>query len=202
MTARGFGCSTGLGLIFLVAGCATPPQRVVIPTGEWSGRGAFIADTWTTPAGGGKPVGERQQYGRYPTQLKIGPAEGNLSGRVRIEIMSAHGLIENMDGDRTHLVAELEPRTPLPDAAFGVYRLTQFGVSFDEQPPDMEPGPEGPTHATCMVVDGSIVLTLRYLDGFTDTLWFRGDAVVKNGTWSSEKGDGFIHWTEVLRRLR
>jgi hypothetical protein len=200
MNTRLWGCLIGFGLLFLVTGCATTPQRAEIPVGQWSGRGAFFLDSWTPSAGAIKPESERQQYGRYPTQLKIEPVPDSAPARVRIEIVSQHGRIEKMEGDRTHLVVELELRTALPDSAFAAYRLAAFGLSFDEQPPKMEDGPKGPTHATCMLVDGDLVLGIEYLGGFVDTLRFHGDVVFKDGTYYSEKGDGFIHWSEVLHR--
>lgn len=200
MSTRLAGRLIGFVLLSLVTGCATMPQRAELPLGEWSGRGVFIVDTWAATWTETQPESQKHQYGQYPTSLKIAHSENGRPGALRIEIVSQRGPIEQMEGDRTHVVAELEPGATLPDPKFALYRLAGFAIALDEKPPKTEKGPGGPTHATCMVVDNDVVFRIQYLDRFTDTLRFHGDVVYKDGTFYSEKLDGFIHWSEVLRK--
>lgn len=202
MSARVVSYVVGVGLLLLVAGCAATPQRAEIPLGQWEGHGAFMMDSWTAASGETKAGTERHQYGRYPTQLKIEEVKEGSSTRVRIEVLSQHGKIEKMEGDRSHIIAVLERRAPLPDDTFALYRLVDLGIALDEKPPKMEGGPKGPTHATCMLVEGDLVFSIQYMPGFTDTFRFQGGAVLKDGTYYAEKGDGFVHWSEVLRPKR
>ncbi|MCK4340201.1 MAG: hypothetical protein KAY37_00570 [Phycisphaerae bacterium] len=200
MTLRNLGILTGLGLMLLSMGCATLPTHAEIPLGEWSGQGLFVA---TGPPSGGEE-GEARPYvshhGEYPTQLKIERVAAADKSRVRLEILSQRGEFEHMEGDRTHLVALLERGKSLGDDTIVLYRLVKYGVSFDEQPPRLQKGPKGPSHASCLLADGDIILRIHYLEGFSDTFRFHGERVYKDGLYAGDEGGGLIHWSEWLRR--
>ena len=140
-----------------------------------AGRGVFLVDSWRPRPRKSSRSRNGTNTGATPTQLKIERVADGPPVRFRIEIVSLHGPIEKMEGDRTHLVAELEPGASLPDPAITLYRLTALGVSFDQQAPKPDKCPKGPTHATGMLVDGDLVLRIQYAGGFMDTFRFHGD---------------------------
>lgn len=202
MNMRCLGALSGLGLLVLCTGCATPHRRAEIPRGEWSGSGTFVLEKWSSGDEEGASPLVTQEHGSYPTQLEIGPATVAGQDAIRLEILSQRGEVKELDGDRTHLVVHLIPRNRIADGAIALYHLAEMGISFDESEPRMGTGPDGPTHASCMVVDGDLVLRIHYMEGFVDTFRFRGDRLYKDGVCFPEDGDGLIHWSEVLRRRR
>jgi len=196
---------TVLGLGVLVVGCAGSPRRAEIPLGEWRGTGVFVLDRWEAherEEQGEKWVRKNLQHGAYPTHLKIARAGEPGDGAIRMEILSERGEVEDMAGDRTHLLLHLRPDTSLADERITLYRLVDFGLSFDANPPEPDEHPEGLTHASCMLVNGELVLRIHYMDQFVDTLRFRGNSVFKDGSYWADGGDGLIHWSERLERCR
>lgn len=192
----------GLGLIVLCAGCATPQRRAEIPLGEWSGSGTFVLEKWSSEDKEGESPPATLEYGTYPTHLKVGRTTVEGEGAIRLEILSQRGEVKELEGDRTHLVAHLVRQKSAADGAITLYRLAEMGLSFDESEPRVGTGPDGPTHASCMAVDGDLVLRIHYMEGFVDTFRFRGDRLYKDGVCFPEDGDGLIHWSELLRRKR
>ena len=138
-------------------------------------------------------------HGSYSTCLEIEPAPGEENA-IQLEILSERGEVEELEGDRTHLVLHLQRTDSIADGEITLYRLTRFGISFDEDAPSLDAGPEGLTHATCMVVDGELVLRIHYMEGFVDTFRFRGDRLCKDGSFFPDTTDGLVHWSERLRR--
>ncbi|MFQ5806741.1 MAG: hypothetical protein ACE5I3_09855 [Phycisphaerae bacterium] len=201
MTTRCWGGMASLGVLVVCVGCATPYKRALLPLGEWNGSGHFVSATAAPSEEEGK-TDLKAFGGNYPTCLKIEPAPGGHADSRRLEILSQRGKQEGMEGDRTHLIVYLEPVHSSGDHRLTVYRLTKGGLSFDENPPDVDEGPEGPAHASCLVVDGDLVLRIHYMEGFVDTFRFHGDVLHKDGTYSPEIEEGLIHWSEQLRRKR
>ncbi len=195
------GLST-ISLLLLCAGCATLSTQPDIPIGEWSGRGRFVC---ATPAleNAAESAGLQTSEGTYPTHLTIERVPGGHVDSRRLEILSQRGQIENLEnlGDRTHLIARLDPVQRSSDDQIALYRLAEIGVSVHDESPRMEKG-TGPAHASCAVVDGDLVLRIHYNAGLVDTFRFRGDLLSKDGSYSGEMGQGFIHWSERLRRQR
>ena len=74
MNMRCLGALSGLGLLVLCTGCATPHRRAEIPRGEWSGSGTFVLEKWSSGDEEGASPLVTQEHGSYPTQLEIGPA--------------------------------------------------------------------------------------------------------------------------------
>jgi hypothetical protein len=201
MTTRICGAVASLGVLAVSVGCAMPCKCPVLPLGEWNGTGHFVSVTPASSAEKGKT--ELKAFdGSYPTHLKIESAPGGDADSRCLDILSQRGRQEGMEGDRTHLIVYLEPVYGGDDDRVAVYRLTKGGLSFDQNPPDIDKGPEGPAHASCLVVDGDLVLQIHYMEGFVDTFRFHGDALYKDGSYSAGAGEGFIHWSERLRRQR
>jgi hypothetical protein len=188
-------------LLLLCAGCATLSARPDIPIGEWSGNGRFVC-AHQVPAQGTDSAGLKTSAASYPTHLKIEQAPGADKDARRLEILSQRGKHECMEGDRTHLIAILEPTVRNADSRFTIYRLVELGVSFDESPPKLEKGPEGQAHASCMLIDGQCVLQIHYMETFVDTFRFHGNVLCKDGSYLPKLDEGFVHWSERLRRQR
>ena len=202
MTTRFWLGMTSLGVLLACVGCATPYKRAAIPAGEWSGRGRFVC---ARPASekAAESAGLQTSEGTYPTRLKIEPVPGGHVDSRRLQILSQRGRIENLEhlGDRTHLIARLDHVHRSSDDQIALYRLAEVGVSVVDESPRMEKGP-GPAHASCAVVDADLVLRIHYNAGFVDMFRFRGDLLSKEGSYSGEIDQGFIHWSEQLRRQR
>jgi len=199
MTWREWGRLAVCGALVACAGCATTYKRAQIPVGEWSGRGQFVTVGQEKSEEGGQATAQVVR-GEYPTQLKIERAQEE--GAVRIEITSLRGRHEPMEGDRTHLIAVLEPHEPAADEPVTLYRLAAFGLSFDEEEPELEQAEPGLPRASCVLADGDLILCIHYLEGFVDTFCFTGGRVYKLGTYSSDPDAGFIHWSEELKPKR
>ena len=86
----------------------------------------------------------------------------------------------------------------LPHGTVRLYRLTGLGIS-DRQRPEPSSPPSEPSHASCELRDGELVLRIRYFAGFTDKLRFSGDEVYKTGVFTSDGAQGAVHWFEELR---
>ena len=197
MKKRIFGSLTAPTLLLLCAGCATLPRQAVIPLGQWEGHGSFVISKW---GDGDETASEKKletECGDYTTSLKIERADDPGPDAIRMEIVSLRGKTELFEGDRTHLVAVLTPMKSLAEDTITLYRLVRFGVSNDAHPPVPGNEPEDRTYASCMVADGEIVLNVHYMDEFTDTLRFRGNAVLKDGSYFDSKS-GLIAWSEEL----
>jgi hypothetical protein len=194
------GGMTALALLLLCTGCATLPKQAKIPLGEWRGHGRFVISKWDDDKSSGGSEFETEQ-GRYPTSLKIEQAGGDDPAGVRIEIVSKRGKTKLLEGDRTHLIAILSPVESLADDTITLYRLAEFGVSTDQDPPSLEKESEERTYASCMYTNGETVLHLHYMDEFGDTLRFRGGTVLKSGSYFDSES-GLIHWSERLARKR
>lgn len=201
MMTRICGAVASLGVLVVCVGCAVPCKCPVLPLGEWNGSGHFVN---VAPASSEEEGKTKLKVfdGSYPTSLKIESAPGGDADGRRLEILSPRGRQEGMEGDRTHLITYLEPVHSADNDRLAVYRLMKGGLSFDQEPPDVDEGPEGTAHASCLVVDGDLVLRIHYMEGFVDTFRFHGDVVHKDGSYSSDTGEGFIHWSERLRRQR
>jgi len=186
--------------LLATAGCATTPRRAEIPCGRWSGQGRFVLHRWEA---GKSSEGAQDivQHGEYPTTLKIETAPADDQPGYRVEILSQRGQVKTLDGDRTHIVMRLRPTRDLADGAIVLYELAEFGISDGPEAPEPEQGPAGRSYATCMLADGQVVLRVHYLDGFSDTFRFRGDALYKDGAYFVSD-EGVIRWTEWLRRQR
>ena len=195
------GSLTALMLLLLCTGCATLPRQAQLPLGEWSGHGLFVIDKWAPdgkPAADWKPVVE---WGRYATALTIEKAQVEGADAVRIEILSQRGATKAIEGDRTHIIALLQPQESLADGAITLYRVAEFGASTTAEAPHMEKGPEERRGASCMCVGRDLVLCFNYMDEFEDTFRFRGDTVLKDGSYFDSKS-GLVHWSEKLDRKR
>jgi hypothetical protein len=195
-------CSlTVFGLVSLSAGCATLPTRAEVPLGEWSGDGSYVIHKWSADDKTADDPQAGLEHGEYPTRLTIEKAEIDGQDAVRIEILSMRGESKELGGDRTHIVALLRPNESLADDTITLYRVMELGISDNKEPPQRDMGSETITAATCMRSAGEIVLCIHYMDEFVDTLRFRGDVVLKDGSYYTSK-EGLIHWSERLQRRR
>lgn len=195
---------SGVGLLMWCTGCATLPTRAEIPLGKWSGTGTYIVEKWS--AENQDPNDWKLQErgrGSYPTRLDIESV--TIAGRdaVRLEILSERGVIKSHPdlGDRTHLVLHLRKVDSQDEGAAALYQVIERGLSTSDESPQMEKGPEEVSLATCNMLDGDIVLRILYGDGWVDVFHFQGNRVYKNGAYF-QFADGYVQWSEVLRRRR
>lgn len=187
----------------VLAGCAPAFKRADIPLGEWKGTGTVVLDKWEAAEPGQPPPPPVIEHRRYPTSLKIARATLAQDDVIRIEILSSRGEMQELAGDRTHIVAQLKPLQTLADGKIRLYQLTRFAISTDETEPDEGDEPEGLAHASCMVVDDDeLVLRIHYRPTFVDTFRFQGRRLYKDGSFYGEASDGLIHWSEELERKR
>ncbi len=194
----------GLAVTLMTLGCRTP-QQGGIPLGHWSGTGEFVAvasapETQPAETNAGPKVGPREPAMRgYTTDLKISSGTGPAAGRIVFEILSMRGKIAGLDGDRTHLIMELEPAGVYNHEGVRLYRLVRGGLSSDAKPPTMEEGPSGRLHASCIRHGGRTALQVMYERGsWYDEFLFDGIHVYKNGGYVD--GNDLIHWSEELTR--
>ena len=203
MTTRHHTVLAGLGLLILFTGCATVHKRVEIPLGQWSGTGKFVSARGSNEDGGALGTLE---HGDYPTRLTIDAVPEAGLGAVCIEIISERHGYESLEGDRTHLIAHLVPLITEADDAIALYYLDKIGLSFDEKNPELESDSDVRVRASCMLVDGNLVLRIHYREDFVDIFRFRDNFVYKDGMYapllkSKDVKFGFVHWSEVLQRV-
>lgn len=199
MRVRTAACLTSLLLCALCAGCFERlPKIAMIPNGEWSGEGMFVAGKWVAEGAADGPV-VVTQHGEYDTQLLIESAEVDGEDGARVEITSERGRVDSLDGDRTHIVMFLKPEESLADENITIYKVAKAGLSLNEDPPDVDAvSAAEKTVATCMYNDGEIVLRVQYMDGWVDTIRFRNNLAFKDGTLADKQQ--LIHWSERLKR--
>ncbi|MEW6250835.1 MAG: hypothetical protein AB1716_09315 [Planctomycetota bacterium] len=187
----------GLSILLLVTGCSAT-QRAEIPTGRWVGEGRFVL----LRSSSGAPVPGRAEpmTGTYSTELTITRGAGDAAERIVIEIRSQRGPIPGLDGDRTHLIAELEPAAVLAEGRIRTYRIARAGLSSDPVPPELEEGPDEDAQAVAFACDGELVLNLHYMNGFRDTLRIRRATACKDGSLRGVLENGAIEWSETLRK--
>jgi hypothetical protein len=191
----------GLGWLLLCAGCAAGPRRAEIPLGTWSGQGIVVAygqedgDQQTKPA-------NILEHGAYPTRLKIERVAVGGDDAIELEILSERGHYEHLEGDRTHLIVQLKKDSSCADDRITLYRLIGMGLEFDKKPEVEEVEPAERSYATCMLVEGDLILCVHYMDGFVDNFCFRGNLLRKDGSYAPKPAEGVIHWSEVLRPQR
>ncbi len=187
-----------LALLVGVAGCRAP-QLAGIPLGHWSGAGRFVSIPAAESATQPQPDARS-----YETTLDIRPGTGLAAGRLRFEIVSQRGAIEGLDGDRTHLVFELEPGSILDDGHVRLFRIPRAGVSVDEDPPTLEEDPKSAICATAVEAGGETSLHVIYRSGeWRDVFLFRGNRVTKVGTLESLENENIrrsVCWVEELTR--
>jgi hypothetical protein len=187
------------GGVALCAGCASPSPRGEIPFGQWSGKGTFVYERWKAEEGEKKDNGPQRIHRDYTTTLSIQPAQ--LDGRdiMKLEIRSDRGPLPEL-GDETYLKLALCEAKRVSDSVV-LYRVVGplFNPKPDEELKFREGGP--PFGASSMAMDGTTILQIQYEDRFVDTFRFRRDGVEKYGSYG-EKSQGFIHWSEKLRRQK
>ena len=203
MTTRHHTGLASLGLLLLFTGCATVHKRVEIPLGQWSGQGMFVSAGESDKDSEDGGALSMLEHGYYPTRLTIDAAPEAGPGAVCIEILSERHGYESLEGDRTHLVAYLVPMINVADDAIALYYLDKIGLSFDEKKPELARDSDVRMRASCMLVDGNLVLRIHYRDDFVDIFRFRDNFVYKDGMYaplskSKDEKFGFIHWSEVL----
>jgi hypothetical protein len=132
---------------------------------------------------------------RYRTTLSITSEPLGSSEAIVVEIRSRRGKLADL-GEETHLIFALE-RVGSRSRGAAIYRL--IGLLYNPAPDaELSEDPQAPpAAASCISADGATVLQLRYMDNFSDTFRFEGDAVVKTGMFHTRSG--MIHWTERLR---
>jgi hypothetical protein len=176
-----------LGL--LMPGCAmTSPVKV--PCGEWKGCGTFAYERWAPP--------EKAEsvHREYPTRLKITPAEFENQPALEMEIVSEHGGISGLEGDKTHLrLALIEAKRPSESCV--LYRVVPLDPDR-KNPPEID-ADAPPISASCMKSKHAVILQINYFEGFVDCYQFRGRGLTKSGSFT-EKTD-IIHWTETLHQV-
>lgn len=192
------GCGTAV-MLLLCVGCAGVPRRAEIPIGTWSGEGTFVLEKWDAAETADAASGVLSQ-GKYKTHLTIEPT--TLDGRdaLRMEILSERGEVEGLDGDRTHIISILCETRSIENDTITFYRICQEGLSLDAEEPSMEYAPDEFTRATCLLRPGEVVLRIEYMDKLIDIYRFRGDTVLKDGTYGGVEAEGYVHWSERLRR--
>ena len=188
--------------LLLCVGCAASSRRAEIPLGEWSGEGVFVAYGHSGEPEEGAPPNVLDR-GTYETQLAIADSTYEGEQTTRLEILSQRGEHEHLEGDRTHLIAHLRLDRSIDEGTIALYRLAGFGISFDEDEPDVDraDGDDRP-FATCMAIEGEVVLRIHYLEGYVDTLRFRAGRACKDGSYAPEADKGVIHWSERMKRKR
>ncbi len=199
-------------------GLSSPrPEPGEIPLGEWNGDGEYVFFNWDAEqAEGGASLEElapdavddvmgelidderakgRLLSRRYRTTLSITSEPLGRGEAVVMEIRSRRGKLADL-GEETHLVLALE-RVGRRSRGAGLYRL--IGLLYNPSPDaEISEDPDAaPAAASCITLGDTTVLTIRYMDNFTDTFRFERDEVVKTGMFHTRSG--LIHWSERLR---
>lgn len=177
----------------VVVGCAATRQAGKIPFGDWSGRGTFVYETWETDKDA------ESIHRSYSTRLSVRPLSLDGGKGVELDIVSERGELPELEGDRTHLkVALVEAKRPSDTTV--LYRLADWlynpGPGEKFKPDANAP----PFAASCMTVDGTTVLQVRYIENFVDTFRFRCRYVDKTGMLFGK--NGLTHWSERLQRVK
>ncbi|MHC4233636.1 MAG: hypothetical protein ACYSUQ_00825 [Planctomycetota bacterium] len=193
--------AAALGTAALAAGCTSPGPLAELPFGEWAGEGSFVYEAWPKAPGGEEGTAALSIHRRYPTTLTIRPGRIDDRDVVELEIISERGRLGEEDKDtRTHLKLALVKAKQVSDSTI-LYRVV--GLLFN-------PGPEAelkyddqapPFTASCTIHEDARVFQIPYMEGFFDTIRFRGDHVDKTGLYY-EKNAGLVHWWEHLTRQR
>ncbi len=184
-----------LAWLAFVGGCGHPNGEAEIPRGEWTGSGAFVYETWPTEGADEPPV---SLHNCYPTHLSIRDAVLGGERVVEIEIRSERGRIDKDLGELTHIIAALRREKTLSDSAV-TYRLVHWLFNPKEGEQLNPDAASPPASATCMAIDGDVVLQIHYSDEFSDTFRFRRRKVYKSGSYVKLE-EGLIHWAEILKR--
>lgn len=183
------------------AGCAAPARHGEIPCGLWSGKGAFVYETWKTPAatqpGESEESQPRSVHRRYETTLSIRPVVLDGQDAIEVEIVSDRGPLPEL-GDKTHLRMALVHGKRVSDSTV-LYRLADWQFNPDPDAVLSIRGDRPPLAVACTTRGDRAVLAIQYDENFVDMFRFQGDGVEKAGMFYS-KDDGFIHWTERLHR--
>ncbi|MCK6485581.1 MAG: hypothetical protein HUU22_01230 [Phycisphaerae bacterium] len=193
--------ATALFAATAIAGCAAPARRGEIPCGLWAGKGAFVYETWKAPAatqpgetGEPRPTSVHR---KYDTTLSIRPVVLDGQDAIEIEIVSDRGPLPDL-GDRTHLKMALLHGKRISESTV-LYRLADWQFNPEHDAVLNLRGDRPPRAAACTTRGDRTVLAIQYDENFVDIFRFQSNIVEKSGMFYS-KDDGFIHWTERLRR--
>ncbi len=218
-------CTVALGVFVVGAltGCSGAGSvefgAATIPSGEWRGRGNYVACKADSAKKVGPIVLRRTQDGAYETWLRI--TKRKLFGRegVVVEIRSKRGKIFESKETETHLRILLLPiKTMDRGAAF--YAVADLELN-PKGPPDYEAREahirewsQMPS-ASCVRVGSETCLQVQYLpadDGaFTDAFVFDGDRLLKTGMLVETKTKegktpeltmGQVYWVERLVKAK
>ena len=201
--ARWVRCAAPVLLAVFCGACAAPGPRGEIPLGQWSGEGVFVYEEWGSGGEQGGAPGGRSIHRSYPASLSIRP--GLLEGHeiIEMEIRSQRGGLPDL-GDETHLKVALVQAKRVSDSTV-LYRPVglasnfepglgdELSLSFDDDSP--------PFGASCISMNGTTVLQIRYTHNFVDTIRFQGDQVEKCGVYF-DADEGLVHWCEHLFRRK
>ena len=155
-----------------------------------AGRGSFVYETWD-------PDEDPQSvHGDYSTRLSVRPRTVDGRDYVELEIVSGRGSLPEL-GEKTHLKVALSEGKRVSESAV-LYRSA--GWLFNPEPGETLDFKDeaAPYCASCMTIDGTTVLQIRYFGNFVDTFRFRGQHLAKAGILFED--DGLIHWSEQLTR--
>jgi hypothetical protein len=176
--------------VALTVGCATTGPQGEIPFGEWSGHGKFVYETWESDKD------PKSIHGDYSTRLSVRPRTVDGRDYVELEIVSGRGSLPEL-GEKTHLKVALSEGKRVSESAV-LYRSA--GWLFNPEPGETLDFKDeaAPYCASCMTIDGTTVLQIRYFGNFVDTFRFRGQHLAKAGILFEDYG--LIHWSEQLTR--
>lgn len=199
MKAQSWAWLPAAGVLYaLCTGCATMHTRAEIPLGQWSGHGTCLLKEWPTGDHAATQPG-LFKHQDYTTSLTIQPAPDGDA--VRLEILTLRGKMPPLDGDRTHLIVDLQKRDTSDDGSIATYRVARFSLAFEMGNRALDEEPDTPpVTASCLALDGELILRIHYMEGFVDTFRFHGNRLYKDGTFFPKDGEGFVHWSEVLER--
>jgi len=196
-----YGLSEGVILAIAVGclgpGCAAPQAGGVLPFGDWSGHGLFVYENFKPAKDDADSSDPRSIHREYSTTLSIQPAE--LDGRdvIKMTIRSKRGELPDLM-DETHLIVAMVEARRVSDSTV-LYRSVAQQLNpepgerleFDDAAP--------PAGASCTTLDGVTTFIIEYMENFVDVFRFKGNRVEKRGTYFNKK-EGFVHWTETLRK--
>jgi hypothetical protein len=207
-----------LSILLLAAvcgGCASAPRT--IPTGEWSGTGAY-ADVEMTKKGDNPTYELRANDNSYATTLSIceKPLYGHSS--LYFDIRSQRGKLMNIDGEESHVTFTIVKMKTLQNGT-ELYALIDFKFNQPEREIAEEDFRERMqiVSASCMRREQALVLQVNYIfpekedaNCFWDTFTFSGSSVRKTGrivsTIYSKPGEPSqektqaVDWTEELQK--